>query len=68
MTIGLRGRELVRLRDVLAAWKVRTSQLQGDEGVDSLDASSLKHLIALQAMGYERSVAALRVLEDLQMN
>jgi hypothetical protein len=52
------------LKDVLTAWKERTSQLQGEVGIDSLDAQSLKKLIALQAMGYERASAALRVQED----
>lgn len=60
-----RGTELVRLKDILVAWRQRSSQLQGDFGLDDLDASSLKKLIALQSMGYERANAALRVQEDL---
>jgi hypothetical protein len=53
------------LKDILVAWRERSSQLQGDDGLDDLDASSLKKLIALQSMGYERANAALRVQEDL---
>ena len=64
LAIESRSRELIRLKDVLTAWKERTSQLQGEVGIDSLDAQSLKKLIALQAMGYERASAALRVQED----
>lgn len=65
LSIESRSRELLRLKDVLTAWKERASQLQGDQGIDSLDAQSLKKLIALQAMGFERASAALRVQEDL---
>jgi len=67
LTIESRGKELVRLRDILSAWRARTCQLQGDEGIDNLDTQSLKRLIALQATGYERSSAALRVQEDLRL-
>ena len=68
LAIDSRGKELVRLRDLLGAWRERTCQLQGDEGIDNLDAQSLKRLIALQATGYERSSAALRVQEDLRLD
>lgn len=64
-SLDTRGKELVRLKDILVAWRERSSQLQGDDGLDDLDASSLKKLIALQSMGYERANAALRVQEDL---
>lgn len=60
-----RGQEIVRLRDLLWAWKRRASELEGAAGLDHLDAQGLRRLVALQSMGYERAVSALRVYSEM---
>lgn len=40
-------------------------ELEGDGGLDELDGASLQRLLAAQALGYERTAAALRVQQML---
>jgi hypothetical protein len=57
-----RGHELNRLMAVIGAWKQRVGELEG-EAIEELDASELRKLMALQALGYERSSAAMKVVD-----
>lgn len=41
------------------------TELEGDGGLDELDGASLQRLLAAQALGYERTAAALRVQQML---
>lgn len=58
-----RGHELSRLMGVISAWRNRAAELEG-EGIEELDAPSLRKLQALQALGYERTNAALKVVDQ----
>jgi len=59
-----RGHELVRLQNIIAAWRGRVHVLEGSS-LEGIDEQSLRKLAALQSLGYERSTAALRVLEQM---
>lgn len=58
-----RGHELSRLMGVIGAWKHRVGELEG-EAIEELDGPELRKLMALQALGYERSSAALKVVDQ----
>jgi len=59
-----RGHELVRLQHIITAWRQRVNILEG-ASLEGMDEASLRKLVALQSLGYERSTAALRVLEQM---
>lgn len=58
-----RGHELTRLMAVIGAWKHRVGELEG-EAIEELDGAELRKLMALQALGYERSSAAMKVVDQ----
>ena len=59
-----RGHELVRLQNVIALWRQRVNVLEGGS-LEDLSENSLRKLVALQGLGYERTTAALRVIEQM---
>jgi len=60
-----RGREMIRLRDVLEAWRLRTCELEG-ESLEELSTQELRRLCALQTLGLDRTSSALRVAQELE--
>jgi hypothetical protein len=58
-----RGHELSRLMGVISAWRQRVSELEGED-IEELDGAALRKLQALQALGYERTNAALKVVDS----
>lgn len=59
-----RGLELMRMQDLIGAWRRRVYELEG-ESLENLDIISLKKLQAIQALGYERTNTALKMVEQL---
>jgi len=59
-----RGLELMRMQDLIAAWRRRVCELEG-ESLENLDSISLKKLRAIQGLGYERTNTALKMVEQL---
>jgi len=59
-----RGHELVRLQNIIQQWRGRVNILEG-AALEGMDEPSLRKLVALQNLGFERSSAALRVLEQM---
>ena len=59
-----RGHELVRLQSVITSWRRRVDLMEGSS-LEGMDGPTLRKLVALQGMGYERTNAALRVVESL---
>jgi hypothetical protein len=58
-----RGHELVRLQGVISRWRTRVNMLEGGS-LEECDGPSLRKLVALQSLGYERTSAALRVMDQ----
>ena len=50
-----------RLKKALFEWRKRVNILEGNEGLELLDHSSLRHLMALQEVGIDRVRSALQV-------
>jgi hypothetical protein len=50
---------LFRLKDALFEWQKRVGELEGNEGLESLSADSLRRLVSLQQMGLDRAQNAL---------
>ena len=59
-----RGNELVKLQDVISQWRHRVALMEGN-GLEGMEAISLRKLVALQGLGYERANAALQVVDNL---
>jgi len=59
-----RGHELVRLQAVIAEWKHRVALMEGNS-LEEIDSPTLRKLVAIQGLGYERTNAALRVVDAL---
>ena len=59
-----RGAELVKLQDVITQWRHRVEIMEGNE-LEDMDVNALRKLVALQGLGYERTTAALNVIDNL---
>jgi len=60
-----RGRHMLKLRDVLEAWRTRASELEG-ESIDQLNTHELRRLCALQTLGLDRTSSALRIASEME--
>jgi hypothetical protein len=56
--------EILQLKDAMLEWKNRVDLLEGNEGLEDLPTSALRHLVSLQQMGLDRSQMALKSLTE----
>lgn len=62
--VEAKNTEIHQLKDAMHEWKQRVDLLEGNEGLEDLSISALKHLVSLQQMGLERSKISLKSLTE----